>query len=87
MSEGDELYGLDSDFSILVLDAGDKVTIEDALNYLGIKLYILPEKNPDQDVSGNESAEEPKDEEEASMDSDDPTLPKVKISSSFFKIL
>lgn len=71
LNESDSLYRLDSDFSILVLDSGDKVTIGDALAYLNMQLFILPEKQPDQDGNVSESEEEAK-----TIQSDDPQLPK-----------
>lgn len=57
-----------------MLDSGDKVTIGDALAYLNMQLYILPEKQPDQDGNVSETEEDAK-----TILSDDPQLPKVRL--------
>lgn len=72
------LYGLDSDFCILVMESGESVTIADAMKYLNMDLKIAPE---DTESEKAEDAQENSDDEEnpepKPVLDDDPNLPKV----------
>lgn len=73
MEEGESLYRLDSDFSILVLDSGATVTIADALKYLDLNILIPVEKSNESQSELDEEIVE----EEISGELDDPSLPQV----------
>lgn len=73
------LYGLDSDFCILVMESGASVTIADAMKYLSMDLKIAPTVDPEgenADDAVNSEGEE--NAEPKPMIDDDPNLPKVR---------
>lgn len=75
-----ELYNLESDFCILVLESGASVTIADALKYLDMNLKIPMEKEKPE-TAEDENEVEPENNSESNIleSDDDPSLPKVSL--------
>jgi hypothetical protein len=73
----DQLYSLDSDFCILVMESGASVTIADALRYLDMDVKIPAEK-PESPQTDDENEVDTEDtENKPQVEDDDPNLPKV----------
>lgn len=79
LEESEQLYKLDSDFCILVMESGASVTIADAMKYLDMDVKIAPEKAPQPETSAAEENEDDpeSDEPKPQEEDDDPGLPKV----------
>lgn len=80
LEPSDQLYDLDSDFCILVMESGASVTIADALKYLEMDVKIPAEKLLLAETSSAEDENEVDQENEepkAQYEDDDPNLPKV----------
>lgn len=76
MDPSEQLYKLDSDFCILVMESGASVTIADALKYLAMDIKIAPEIKDDEDEEDQKSEDEENNEPDPDKD-DDSNLPKV----------
>lgn len=78
LDQSDQLYNLDSDFCILVMESGASVTIADAMKYLAMEIKIPVEKPLQTESADEENEVDPENNEIRSVDDDDdPNLPKV----------
>jgi hypothetical protein len=81
LETSEQLYNLDSDFCILVMESGASVTIADALKYLDMDLKIPAEKEKSETALLEEENEVDDDVEPKPPNADDdPNLPKVSFS-------